>query len=299
MAKKLTELVCALPGCNFKCDTDLTYGGQLRQLKRHWRENEFRFKWYQWDYDEEERQAQMETGVTIITTLWTELDQITGPALKANAEFNAWVNDESTKGPWENAAQMEAEKLKRQLELAKKFGTGRGLAIALKHMSTPYFDNADEVVKHAVARAQAREAGQPIFTPGTGNGPEADRAWLDAKRNGQPLPLPDPTRAPAADAPDFGHAPALSPAPSATEQTPTTSTAPAPAISNAPQPPASVAPQEIATPTPPAAAASTQMFGLDEATVAGIKGAMAQGFGAERIAPLYNLTVEQVNQLVA
>ena len=223
VSKKKTKVHCLL--CGFKPNPDLTLGGQVKELQAHWRNNEFKFKWSQDHYDVEEAEYQMAAGVSIIAALWTELDEITGPALDMMQEYKAWKASNVSDDPWKSDLAIEVDDLKKQLEMANKFKTGRGLAMAIKRMSHPYWDDVNEVVKHAVARVQAKKKGEHIFTPGTGNGEPADRAWYQQK-NGKALPgcddkptaKPAQSTTPAAPAPTVPVAPAVE-APALTPET--------------------------------------------------------------------------------
>ena len=222
-AKKKPLIYCVL--CDWEPPQDLTRGKQVELLREHWRKREITFPWYQGEYDPNTLEFQMQTGTSIISILWTELDQVTAPAMKEKAEYDAWLFEKQQTDPWESYAQ---EDLQRQLDMTTKFKVGRGLAIALFHMSKPYFDSADEVVVHAVQRAKSVEAGTACFTPGTGAGPEADREWLEAKRRGEVYNPVDPTPAPAEPAPQ-----------------PVTASAPVPPAPAVPAPAAPVAPTPV------------------------------------------------------
>ena len=80
----------------------------------------------------------------------------------------------------------------------EKRGNARGLATAIFHMGTPFWETSTDVAKHAVARYKARAAGEPL--PDT-LGVDGYNPHLALARSKEAVPAKNPAKATAAPTP--------------------------------------------------------------------------------------------------
>lgn len=103
---------------------------------------------------------------TIVQQIWEDLDTVTTAALTWPGVGKLTPEKANEENPW-YSSEDQFDYLQDRIDFVKNTAVGRGLSIALYRLCAPAFESADDVVRLAVKRYNAKAAGEEMPpTPG-------------------------------------------------------------------------------------------------------------------------------------
>lgn len=253
----MTGMACAVPSCKFSSAPSGTLTEQAKEMQAHLPSH--------FPTRHRKKEIDMPAGQSIIEKLWDEIDGFITQAME-----------------WPTAADViwntEADRLGDELAKAKVTAAGRGIAIALQLMTQPHYASADDVVRAAVERYQARRNEAAAQNPVVTAAPDPVTVVTS---------LPVAVAEPAVQADPWANAPA-----------------PVAVVAPPMPPPLATEPVAVAAPVAtavaeadPIATLHPALVDLDEAVIASIRNALAQQFPAEQLVDLFKLPLDAVESL--
>lgn len=140
---------CALPGCGFDPDLNVSYRFQYDSLRQHWKS----------EHNLPPNPSQKEFFM-VIHKLWDLLDNYMDQGMN-------WPTPERPTDPWADDREWQLILSQNDLAKAKAVSAGRGVAEALTLLLHGYFTHSDQVAQLAYERWLARTNGTEMpVTPG-------------------------------------------------------------------------------------------------------------------------------------